>query len=96
MNDQYTLFAANPFYHFFHYYIYPTQEEVEAAIIALQSYHDALYEYERAKAIVERAVGIYILDKDCPNLFEWITPYFYACFLANLYFFLEKVEEEEN
>lgn len=54
------------------------------------------HEYERAKAIVERAVDIYILDKDCPNLFEWITPYFYACFLANLYFFLEKVEEEEN
>ena len=54
------------------------------------------YDYKRAKTIVERAVDIYILDKDCPNLFEWITPYFYACFLANLYFFLEKVEEEEN
>lgn len=54
------------------------------------------YDYKRAKAIVERAVDIYILDKDCPNLFDWITPYFYACFLANLYFFLEKVEEEEN
>lgn len=54
------------------------------------------YEYERAKAIVERAVDIYILGKDCPNLFEWITPYFYTCFLANLYFFLEKVEEEKN
>lgn len=54
------------------------------------------YDYKRAKAIVERAVDIYILDKDCPNLFEWITPYFYACFLANLYFFLEKVKEEEN
>lgn len=55
------------------------------------------YEYERAKAIVERAVGIYIFDnKDYPNFFEWITPYFYACFLANLYFFLEKVKEEEN
>ena len=54
------------------------------------------YDYKRAKAIVERAVDIYILDKDCPNLFDWITPYFYACFLANLYFFLEKVKEEEN
>lgn len=54
------------------------------------------YDYKRAKAIVERAVDIYILDKDCPNLFDWIAPYFYACFLANLYFFLEKVKEEEN
>lgn len=54
------------------------------------------YEYERAKAIVEQAVDTYILDKDCPNLFEWITPYFYTCFLTNLYFLLEKAEEEEN
>lgn len=54
------------------------------------------YEYERAKAIVERAVETYILDKDCPNLFVWATPYFYTCFLINWYFFLEKVEEEKN
>ena len=54
------------------------------------------YEYERAKAIVEQVVNTYILDKDCPNLFEWITPYFYTCFLTNLYFSLEKAEEEEN
>lgn len=54
------------------------------------------YEYERAKAIVEQAVDTYILDKDSPNLFEWITPYFYTCFLTNLYFLLEKAEEEEN
>lgn len=54
------------------------------------------YDYERAKAIVEQAVDIYILNNDCPNFFEWITPYLYTCFLTNLYFFLEKTEEEEN
>lgn len=52
MNNQYTLFAINPIHHFFHYYIYPTQEEVEAAIIALQSYHDALY-FPKDKTIID-------------------------------------------
>ena len=49
------------------------------------------YDYKRARAIVERAVDTYIFDKDYPNFFEWVTPYFYGSFLANLYFFL--VEE---
>lgn len=54
------------------------------------------YNYERAKAIIEQAVDTYILNNDCPNFFEWVTPYLYTCFLTNLYFLLEKVEEEEN